>query len=337
MKEPALIITGIAPFSLGEAIVEVYSKRFPSRIIVGIDIIHNKRFENLPFFHEIIFDLNPLDYIDGLEGYIRDLQSKLSETLTKTGAVGVSDLIQTAGVYDPGRFIDNDTASRKRLLGVNTLSRVELLHIILTLNASFKIDSAQTLTLVDIGAAHGINATSGRSLYAASKAFMLDLCAALQKGGEIYRCIHFAPGPIDTHMLHRTHWVYRADGNPDFFDQIYLKRSEQYKSVFVDCDPISIREEAVAYSLEALKLLEAFEKYCKHRAFAFQTQDGILDPHSCARALVEIMSQPTRYEPGIYLATSPASAGLHVRMLPFLDLIRRRLFEAKAKVCEFPN
>jgi short-subunit dehydrogenase len=331
MNNLALVITGTAPCSLGEAIVREYSQRFPRKQIIGLDILHNKNLEAYSSFREIIFNLNPFDHPRGFDSYVQDLRSNINGALIKIGAAGISNLIQAAGVYDLGHFIDNSVASRKRLLGVNTIARTELLHLILSINAFRNIDSTRALSYVDIGAAHGMNATSGRSLYAASKAFGLDFCSALQKGSEIHRCIHFVPGPIDTHMLHRTHWVHRANGDPDFFDQIYLNRPERYKSIFVHCDEISIQEEAVIRSLDTSRILEAFAKYCEHRKLAFHTADGILDPHLCAKTVINILSEPTRYQPGIYFATSPANTGLKVQRLPFSTLIRRRLFEVEAQ------
>lgn len=337
MDKLALVITGTAPCSLGEAVVQEYSQRFPQNPIIGLDILHNNNLEAYTSFNEVIFNLNPFDHQLGFDGYILDLRSNINDALAKVGAAGIIHLIQAAGVYDPESFIDNNVASRKRLLGVNTVARTELLHLTLSINADRNIDSARTLSYVDIGAAHGMNATPGRSLYAASKTFGLDFCSALQKGSEIHRCIHFAPGPIDTHMLHRTHWVYRANGDPDFFDQIYVNWPERYKLIFAHCDAGAMQEEAIRRSLDTSKVLESFAKYCEHRERAFNMEDGILKPNLCAKAVVNILSESTRYQPGIYLATSPADTRLKVQMLPFSVLNRRRLFEAQAQAYELPE
>jgi hypothetical protein len=138
-------------------------------------------------------------------------------------------------------------------------------------------------------------------------------------------------------MLHRTHWVYRANGDPDFFDQIYASPPERYKAIFVHCDAGSIQEEVVSRSSDKSKVLESFAKYCAHRKRAFHMEGGVLEPSLCAKAVVSILTEPTRYQPGIYLATSPADKGIMVQMLPFLALNRRRLFEAQAQSYELPE
>jgi hypothetical protein len=161
MDRLALVISGTAPFSLGEGIVLEYSQRFPQNPVIGIDVLRNNDLEAYTSFNEVIFNLNPLDYQLGFDGYTRDLRSNINDALSTVGAAGIAGLIQSAGVYDPGSLIDNSIASRKRLLGVNTVARAELLHLTLSINADRNVDSARTLTYVDIGAAHGLNATGG--------------------------------------------------------------------------------------------------------------------------------------------------------------------------------
>lgn len=325
MNDKAFIITGTAPFSLGEAIVQAFARRFPNHPIFGIDLRRNETLLKVSQYHQIIFDIDPLNDLACGESYLDELHSTLTRALTLYGVSGISHLVQSAGIYDSGNFVTYENKTVQRLLGVNLFARVNLLHVILQLNLALGHDSAKSLAYVDIGAMHGLNATAGRSLYAAAKSFGLDFCASLQSGNEINRCIHFAPGPIDTHMLHRTHWVNRAGGSPMFFDEIYMHNLPEYENIFIFCKSESMRKAARVAAVDERILLLQLENYVAHRTVVMDSTVGIIAPGACAYGIIEIMSVPEQYAPGLYIAIASVDAGLNVSYFPFMQVNRSQL------------
>lgn len=128
------------------------------------------------------------------------------------GYLGIAAAILAAGTYESGELVTTKIADRKRLVGVNVCGKVELLHAVLMMNQSLGFPSADALTLIDIGSLHALNLSGSRALYSATKAFGLDFCMALCRNSEVRRAIYIAPGPIDTHILHRNHLISSGDG-----------------------------------------------------------------------------------------------------------------------------
>src|SRR5205085_811445 len=136
----------------------------------------------------------------------------------------IDTLVYSAGVYENGPLVELSTAARANVLGVNIVCKIEVLHAVLAFNRTNDFDSSRGLTFVDVGSTHGLSPSATRSLYAPSKAFGLDLCIALCDGREVKRCLHVAPGPVDTYMLHRNHWVAKEQGPSQFLDFIHDNR-----------------------------------------------------------------------------------------------------------------
>lgn len=325
-----LLATGVAPHSLGEVFVKRHLKARPNASIIGIDRISNKLLERLSAYSGITFDLNPLNFKSGLKGFEEALRSALLERLNQLHGSGFQCLIQFAGVYDFGPFLDHDVNRRERILGVNFVGHVEVLHNVMAVNNSRGIDNTKELTYIDIGSFQGLYARAERPIYAPSKAAGIDFCTALNEGREVKRCIYFAPGPIDTHMLHRNHWVTKSQGSAEFFQRIFQANAEIYRAIFIDCDESVFRREASAYTFELDKLLEVFEKYCSIRLESFEKEPGILRPEDCASTLSNLITQPDLYRSDVYLACAISGRGT-LRMMEFSDLSRLDVFEREGR------
>jgi len=326
-----LLATGIAPHSVGEVFVKSYLKARPNGRIIGIDRISNKVLEKIPGYSGLVFNLNPLSFKSGLKGFEKALRSAVLERLKRLGDSGFQCLIQFAGVYDFGPFLEHDVNRRETILGVNFVGHVEVLHTVMAINKSVGIDNSNEFTYIELGSYQALYARAQRPIYAPSKAAGIDLCTALNEGKEIKRCIYFAPGPIDTHMLHYNHWVTKAKGSPEFFEEMFEGPTQRYRKIFVECHEPTLREAAGSRNPKLAALLDALTKYVSEREKAFKDYPGVLKPGDCAHMLVELFSQPERYVAGIYVPTVTETGTCTLRTTAFHELSRMALFEKVAR------
>lgn len=332
MSRGCTVVTGVARHSLGEALVRALLSRAAGHQIIGIDRIPNPELDDVPSFRQVIFDLNPLSGPQGLAAFATALEDALAGAVTATGNHGVEYLVQCAGLYDFGTFLDHDVQRRTELLGLNVLGTTEVLHAVMSLNHRVQRRNEKELTHILVGSFQGLFARARRPIYAPSKAYGIDLCASLVEGGEVAKCIYLAAGPIDTPMLHWNHWVRKAGGPEEFFKKALGGPRERYASVFISCDDAALEAaagEAPPGGLEALR--KAMQRYRTKRGAAKAGTLGVLSPESCAGVLVRMLAS-VEAGSGVYMLGSGAEGTeVVVKMAAFGSLDRRRAFDSAAQ------
>jgi short-subunit dehydrogenase len=331
MPKGNVVVTGFARHSLGEAFVRAFLRRKTGANVVAVDRIRNPDLAENPYLQQIEFDLNPLDCGKDLRGFASTLAERLSDVVTATNGEGIEFLVQCAGVYESGNFLEHDVERRSRVLGVNILGMTEVLHGVMALNRRLCRQNETKFTHILVGSYQGLFARDGRPIYAPSKAYGIDLCTSLVEGGEVAKCVYLAAGPIDTPMLHRNHWVARAGGREDFFNETLGGPSKAYESIFVDCDESileRIAREEFTPELENLRM--AMRRYTAVRRATFEEQLGVLSPAACASVLTDMLTCPDLAS-GVY---SPRANGFGsvaaIKMATFVSLDRRPTFESVA-------
>jgi len=331
MPKGNVVVTGFARHSLGEAVVRAFLGRGTGAHVIGIDRIQNPELAEYRNFLQIEFDLNPLNCKMGLGAFAATLGERLSHAVTTTECGGIEFLIQCAGAYEFGRLLDHDVERRSEVLGVNVLGVTEVLHSVMALNRRLRRKNDKEFTHILVGSYQGLYARDGRPVYAPSKAYGIELCTSLDEGGEVARCIYLAPGPIDTPMLHRNHWVTRVGGNEDFFNEALGGPSKTYKSIFVDCDESildKIAREKFSPELESLRM--AIRKYTAVRREAFREELGVLSPAVCASVLTNMLTCDGLVS-GVYgVRAEGIGSEAAVKMATFVSLDRRQTFESLA-------
>jgi NAD(P)-dependent dehydrogenase (short-subunit alcohol dehydrogenase family) len=229
------VVTGIARHSFGASFVRASLEDRSNARLIGIDRIPNPDFTAQANLYNIICDLNPLTFPDGYDAFTKVLADRLSTASQALGDAYIACLIQGAGTYEFGSFLSHDVRRRQRVLGLNLLGTTEVLHAVMTLNEQLNHDNSREFTHVLVGSFQGLHTRPERSLYAASKAYGLDLCSGLSAGTEVSKCIYLAIGPMDTAMLHWNHWTAKANGSNQFFQSVFAGDPSAYKSVFIDC------------------------------------------------------------------------------------------------------
>jgi NADP-dependent 3-hydroxy acid dehydrogenase YdfG len=324
-----LCITGIARHSLGEALVARLLRAGTDWRIIGVDRVANPALGSRERFREITLDLDALDDPRGVAAFANTVAGRLSEALEANGRPPVRCLVQSAGVYDAGIFVEHDFPRRRRLLGVNLIGHVEMLHAVMHLNAGLGVDNAITLSHIDVGSFQGLVPRAERALYVLSKGAAIDLAAAMQAGGELHRSLYFAPGPVDTHMLHRNHWVVKARGSAELFDGLWARDAPAYKAAFIDGDAAPLLEAARGRGEDSEETAAAFDRYRTARGEARLSDWGILDVDVCARMLAAMVESPVQFPSGLYVATSRVDVGPRLRFVKFDRLTRLRVVEAE--------
>lgn len=325
------MITGVARHSLGEVFVTQYLTRNMGGRLVGVDRVPNAHLSDIPRYVGLQVDLNPLSRAGYLEEFGSELRESVMRILDALGTDGIHSLIQSAGVYDSGPFLDHDSKRRQRIIGVNSVGHVEVLYQIMTLNSARGIDNGKLLTYIDIGSFQGFYARAQRPLYAPSKAAGIDFCTALWEGREVRRCIYFAPALIDTHMVHENHWIKKAGGSVEFFRYILDGPVDRYRAIFIKCDVTVLREAASVLGIDLEKTLQTFDRYRSIRQEAFEGNPGVLGVNECAGMLVKIAIEPDQYPSGVYFANSMPGEGPALWHTSFSELSRRDLFERVAR------
>lgn len=324
MSELAVVVTGIARHSLGEAFVRTYCSLTPEVQVIGIDQSANPELCGLPNFSQVVFDLNPLRRSSGLPEFAAVFSKTLAKTVAARGSEGIGCLVQCAGVYDFGRFIEHDVKRRERVLGLNVVGITEVLYAAMALNELHQIQNNERFTNIVVASFQGLYSRAERPIYAPSKAYGIDLCTALFEGHEVAKCICVVPAPIDTPMLHRNHWVTKSGGAEELFNKILDSPRRQYRSIFVDGDQAALEEVANEDSVTGVSALRAVMR--KYKAARLATQSGalgVLSAEACASALADVVLSG-QSESGVYILTQAGDATkAAVRMVPFSSLDRR--------------
>ena len=282
-------------------------------------------------FRAIVLDLDALDDRRGIAAFADTVAGRLSEFLDGSGRQPVRCLVQSAGVYDAGAFIAHDLPRRRRLLGVNLVGHVEMLHAVMRLNTGLGVDNAATLSHIDVGSFQGLVPRAERGLYVLSKGAAIDLAASMHAGGELQRSLYFAPGPIDTHMLHRNHWFVKAHGSCELFDELWTQDAAAYHAVFVNGDVAPLLEAARSRGDDVAETTAAFDRYRTERQKALLSEWGILDVGVCAEMLAAMVESPAKFPSGVYVATSRGDVGPRLRFVEFDRLARLRVVEAEGR------
>jgi short-subunit dehydrogenase len=317
----AFIISGTAPNSLGEDLVRSLRNKWPDSPVLAIDKEHNPSLKDLQGVYEVVVDLNPFTSTRGYRGLIHDLNSGIQHGLQKSNARGIGTAILAAGTYESGSLLETSTEGRQRLIGVNVCGKIEVLHAALATNQRLGCPSSEAFTLVDVGTLHALMASPNRSLYVATKALGLDLCMSMQRGGEVSRAIHLAPGPIDTHMLHRNHWVSKEHGSVEFFDRVRGQNTRLYQDVFIQCEDDAFAEAVSTSQTDSDKLATVFDRYKTRRREQFSSEHGVLSVSTFADYLITIIADRIVYTDGVYILTAPGGQ-THMQHLAFSDVIR---------------
>jgi hypothetical protein len=280
---------------------------------------------------QIEFDLNPLNCKEGIGAFAATFAKHLSDAVKTTDADGVAFLVQCAGVYEFGQLLDHTAERRSEVLGVNILGVTEVLHGIMALNRRLCRENDKQFTHILVGSYHGLHARKRRPIYAPSKAYGIDLCTSLVEGREVAKCIYLALGPIDTPMLHRNHWVAKAGGKEDFFNEALRGLPETYQSIFVECDESRLERFArEKFSPELENLRMAMRRYIAVRREAFKEEPGVLSTTACASVLTDMLTRHKLLS-GVYsLRAQGAGSELEVKRAAFSSLDRRPRFESVA-------
>jgi len=335
MSQGNVVVTGFARHSLGEAFVRSFLNKRTGAHVIGIDRIQNSALAEYPYFQQIEFDLNPLNCNGGLGAFATKFAERLSDVVTATGTKGIEFLVQCAGVYEFGQLLEHTSDCRSEVLGVNVLGATEVLHGVIALNRRLCRDNEKEFAHILVGSYQELYARSGGPIYAPSKAYGIDLCTSLVAGGELAKCIYLAPGPIDTSMLHRNHWVTRAGGLENFFNQAFDGPPRTYESIFVDCDESTLQKfarEKFEPELENLRL--AMGRYKDVRSEAFNEDVGVLSKATCAGVMTDMLMGREMVS-GVYSLTADGiGRELTVKRATFATLNRRLTFESIATTIE---
>lgn len=332
MSKGNVVVTGFARQSLGEAFVRTFLSRGTGARVIGLDRVQNPDLAGRSDFQQIEFDLNPLDCEGGLPVFATTLEERLLSAITASGTGGIELLVQCAGVYEFGHLLEHTAERRSEVLGVNVLGVTEVLHAVMALNRRLSTKNEKQLTCILVGSYQGLHAKNKRPIYAASKAYGIDLCTSLAEAREIANCIYLAPGPIDTPMLHRNHWVTRAGGSEDFFNDTLSGPREAYKSIFVDCDESTFERVArKSLGTKNAKLQTALSRYSTVRREAFNEELGVLDPDAFAGVLTDLLTSD-KLASGVYGFRATEMGEVSVKMATFASLDRRLTFERVASI-----
>lgn len=316
MSAPAILVTGTAKYSLGNSFVGQYCSHPDHLPLIVLDRQLNPGLDRYKKVNAIQINLNPFDYSEGYPSFENELKEALQNAFNRLACKAINTAVLSAGLYYSGPFTEMGLETRKDLLGVNICGKYEVLHSVLSLNQESGFDNRKDFTLVDIGSTHGLRPSRGRSLYAPSKAVGLNLCVALQDGKEVRRCIHLAPGPIDTHMLHRNYWVIKEQGPASFLDYLFLHHEELYHKIFVECCENALKEACAIQSVKIDTIIDTFACYKDRRQSQLQTDEGILQPKEVADLIVDIVLDDKENPPGVYVVTAPEGRK-KIERLPF--------------------
>lgn len=316
----ATLLTGAASGSLGSAWVRQYRQRGNHEPVIVFDKEPDSMLHELRNVQIVKHDLNPLVYDYGYKRFAERLRMAMDECPASSN--GICTVVLCAGTYDSGRLAETTVEARERLLGVNVCGQVEVLHAVLSLNQRRGVDSSSDLSYIQIGSLHGLTASGGRSVYAGTKAFGLDLCISLSSGREVKRVIYVAPGPIDTPMLHRNHWVSKVGGCSRFFEHVRALGPLVYKDVFEKCEDEAFRKAISTEDWDREMLADKYERYKERRVSAFSQRDGVLSVADMAQGITELVSEESSCTSGVYVFTAPGGE-VSMERMSFGKMLRR--------------
>lgn len=326
MSRKCVVVTGVGRHSLGEAFVRNYAGQRPEVQIIGIDQEHNPDLAQITNLCQMQFDLNPLHRPGSLKGFAPAFAGGLAGVVSGTESTGIECLVQCAGVYDFGRFLEHDVGRRERVLGLNVLGVTEVVYAVMALNDQLGVRNDRGFTHVLLGSFQGLYARGRRPIYAPSKAYGIDLCTSLFDGREVAKCIYIAPGPVDTPMLHRNHWVTKAHGSEEFFEKVLSGPRDKYRSVFMQCDEAALDDPALGCcTTEKAALRVTMTNYRASRSGAYSEDVGVLSAESCAAEMVSRLLT-CRSRSGVWMLTSGGAGIVRVKTVAFSKLDRRAMF-----------
>ena len=320
----AIVVTGTAPYSFGEKLVIEFASQQPNTLIIAMDRITNPAIRHLSNVREICTDLDALAS-QSIIAFGEGVYNLLVEVLHRESVQAIRLVCFSAGVYEYGDFANLPTNQRLRLYGLNILGKAEALHAILRINSELSFDNRDGLTVGDIGSLHGLRLTPSRSLYSACKAFGLDFVIALHRGREIRRGVHIVPGPIDTHMLHRNHWISKAGAPSNLFEAIRGSGGDAYWRIFAECNESEFVQWVHHVGQDEVLMCDYFKKYIDVRRKVRQGSDGILDPSIAATIVYQVLNFGTANE-NLYILTAPNSTAM-VKTMAFEESSRSDLCE----------
>ncbi|QDV53513.1 SDR family NAD(P)-dependent oxidoreductase [Gimesia fumaroli] len=329
-NDSAILITGTGNNSLGEMICKTLRRAYTGTPIIAIDLNNSSLITNLERTLAFNINLNPLTHHAGYKGVANDVQQVIDNARSQFQFHGIGMVVLAAGMYDFGDLTSTSLDVRQAITGVNVCGKIEILHAVMEMNNKFGFRSEEELTLVDIGSLHGLSASGSRAIYVASKAFGLDLCLSLLHGHEINRMIHFAPGPIDTHMLHRNHWVLKEHGSSEFFEYVREKHAEKYSNVFVGCDDQEFAKMVTGFSENNEVLFNIFNRYKERRARQMAGDNPILNPMDVATVIVDTLQHPTSEEE-VVCKINAAGGHVQTQMLSIDQVIRFQVASKQRK------
>lgn len=312
----ATVISGAAPHSLGEKIVQVLCNDNGANPVLVIDKQLCPVTNFVKKAKHLRIDLGALTVSGSYDEVAARLDNGLKTAQKTYRFSGIRLLIMAAGVYDYGPVHETTFDVRKILLGVNVCGKIEILNSVLKLNRSLGFNSSKSLTIVDIGSLHGLLPGRHRALYGGTKSLGLHLCASLQIGGEVKRAIYIAPGPIDTHMLHRNYWVSKERGSERFFNTVMRRDGDIYESIFRSCNREEFKKQVALQRMSSKILCKTFERYKRRRAKQIKKREGILDAGHASEAISSIIAKGSA---GTYVLTNP-NGMLNTRFIPFSDM-----------------
>lgn len=317
----AIIVSGTGPNSMGECFVTELRDACPASPIIAVDKRRNPALANICGVTPIILDMNPFTSAHGYDGLATCLRSSIQQVIDDPPIDGIAAIILSAGVYESGLLVDATTSERQHLIGVNVCGKIELLHAALSVNRELGFSNPAGVTLVDIGTLPCAIASSKRSLYSATKAIGLDLCMSMSRGNEVNRAIHLALGPVDTHMLHRNHWVSKEHGCADFFRHVCEQGTGLYRAVFIRCDDAAFAEAVSSGTWDSAKLTWVFEQYKIRRNRQLADSHGVLSVEDVAKCVGAMVADNTSYTSGVYILSAPQGRK-HTQYIRFADVMK---------------
>jgi NAD(P)-dependent dehydrogenase (short-subunit alcohol dehydrogenase family) len=327
MRDQTVVVTGVARQSVGEALVRQLFQKGSARVI-AIDRARNRDLPQDRRFRQIRLDLNPLNDRAGLGHFAARLQTLMARAAKGLGAPRIDCLVQCAGVYHFGALLQHGPELRGAVLGLNILGTTEVLYGTMALNGSTSQRAEPRLTHILVGSYQGLYPRAGRPLYGPAKAYGIDLCTSLVDGREISRCIYVAPGPIDTPMLHRNHWVAKSGGSQALFEKLLSGNRETYNKIFVHCDERALVK-AACRGLDRRELHRTMASYARVRRYVADGSAGILSASACATSIARILCRKD-LPSGLYSLGAGRSRDVIVRMADFAKLDRSKTFEEVA-------
>jgi short-subunit dehydrogenase len=321
----AVVVTGFAPHSIGESLVEHLRFRSLDTPIICIDIEPNSWLRAKVHYQDVRLNLNPLQHPGGFANFGAHVTRELRTALSATKAKSITHLIQCAGVYWAGSLNASLPETRSTVYGVNLLGHIEVLHAVMRINAECGVSNASSLIHIELGSSHGLNPRQQRALYASSKSCGIDFGASLDAGAEVFRYVYVAAGPVDTHMLHHNHWVIKAGGPESLIQELKSGSRSTYNAVFIEC---SDQEFGTALSTKRLatELFANFAAYKRCRQEAASDELGILTAEECSSLIVNAALSPEAYPSGVYLPRKRKGQKANVDYKSFDEMKRFNVF-----------